>query len=163
LAKIAGVSWQTAKKFKAQISQWNQGQEKIILIKPLTFMNNSGESVALILSYYKILPKTLGIFVKKNFDLTNVLTVIHDDLDIEIGKFKLSTDKSAGGHKGVQSIIDHLKTKKFRRLRLGIKPLDFSLAGKPKDKYVLAQLSSKEKQALENIFASNEFKKALNT
>ncbi|MFH1837982.1 MAG: aminoacyl-tRNA hydrolase [Candidatus Kuenenbacteria bacterium] len=95
------------KKFDALISQGNFNGEKIILVMPQTFMNDSGKSVSALINYYKI-----------NFE---DLFVIHDDIDLLLGKIKISQNRSSGGQKGVQSIIDHLGTKNFIRFRIGIK------------------------------------------
>ena len=80
----------------------------IIFLKPDTFMNNSGKAVQKTLAYYKI--------------PTENLCVIHDDIDLPFNTIKVSEDSSSAGHKGVQSIIDELKTKDFTRIRIGIKP-----------------------------------------
>ena len=77
-----------------------------MLAKPGTFMNNSGAAVLYLTSYYKIDPQDL--------------TVIYDDLDLPLGKIRIRFGGAAGGHKGVQSIIDKLGTDKFLRIRLGI-------------------------------------------
>ena len=79
---------------------------KILLIKPRTFMNLSGVSVKAILDFYKLTPDDI--------------IVIHDDIDIPLGKYKIATDSSSAGHNGVQNIIDNLGTQKFRRIRVGI-------------------------------------------
>jgi PTH1 family peptidyl-tRNA hydrolase len=81
----------------------------VILLKPNTFMNNSGKAVQECLAYYKI--------------PTSNLIVIHDDIDLLFGDIRVSKNSSSAGHKGVQSIIDELKTKDFIRVRIGIKPL----------------------------------------
>ncbi|MEA2088457.1 MAG: aminoacyl-tRNA hydrolase [Patescibacteria group bacterium] len=93
---------------EAEGSQTNipLNENKTILVKPQTFMNNSGEAVQKIINFYKLDPKNI--------------IVIHDDLDIEIGKYKISTDSSSAGHKGVQSIIDNLGTREFKRIRIGV-------------------------------------------
>jgi len=96
----------TQLKFNAEISNGTIDSEKIILAKPQTFMNNSGEAVKAIIDYYKIKPEDI--------------IVIHDDLDILLGEYKISKNKNSGGHKGVQSIIDYLGTKDFMRIRIGI-------------------------------------------
>src|SRR5689334_19392192 len=97
-------------KFDAEISTGDYKLEaisyKLILAKPQSFMNLSGQAVKKIMDFYKIPVENIA--------------VIHDDLDIELGKYKLSDDASAAGHNGVQSIIDHLGTQKFRRIRVGI-------------------------------------------
>lgn len=93
-------------KFNALICEKNLGGERIILAKPQSFMNQSGEVVKKIMDFYKI-PK-------------EDIVVIHDDLDINLGEYKISTDSSAGGHNGVQSIIDNLGNQQFKRIRIGI-------------------------------------------
>ena len=80
--------------------------EDVILLKPLTYMNLSGECVIKFVNYYKI----------KNEDIL----IIHDDLDIDIGRIKLKENGSSGGHNGIKSIIDNLNTEKFKRLKIGI-------------------------------------------
>lgn len=80
--------------------------DKFILLKPLTYMNVSGTEVKRIADYYKIVPE-------------NIL-VIHDDKDMIFGDFKLKIDSGAGGHNGIKSLINELKTQKFSRLKIGI-------------------------------------------
>jgi len=114
-------AWEFNKKFDSKISEGfsvssraksatdeveGSTPEKILLIKPATFMNLSGKSVKNILDFYKLTPADI--------------LVIQDDLDIAIGKFKIATDSSSAGHNGVQNIIDQLGTQKFKRLRVGI-------------------------------------------
>ncbi len=77
-------------------------------VKPLTFMNESGLATAEALQYFGVAPEEA--------------LVIHDDSDLHIGEYKLSFDASSAGHKGVESIIKHLGTQKFSRLRIGIRP-----------------------------------------
>ncbi|GAI34898.1 unnamed protein product [marine sediment metagenome] len=103
-----------SKKFNALISEKNIGKEKIILAKPKTFMNNSGQSVKKITRYYS-LP-----FIN--------LIVVHDDIDLPLEKIRISKKRGSAGHKGVESIIKELGNKNFVRLRVGIQPK----RGKPK-------------------------------
>jgi len=106
----------------------------IILLKPETFMNDSGRAAKAMISYYKI-------------PLEN-LYVIHDDIDLPFGTIRVSKDSSSAGHKGVQSIIDELGTQNFTRIRIGIRPQ------KEVDtiKFVLQEFSKEEeKQLLEII------------
>lgn len=91
-----------SKKFNALASK----EKETLLVKPQTFMNLSGTSVRAILDFYKLTPENI--------------IVIHDDIDIELGKYKIATDSSSAGHNGVQNIIDQLGTKEFRRIRVGI-------------------------------------------
>ncbi len=100
------MDFQLSKKFNAEISEGVLDGEKIILAKPQTFMNQSGQSVGAILDFYKI-------------PIENI-SVIHDDLDINLGEYKVSLNCSAGGHNGIASIIEKLATQKFRRVRIGI-------------------------------------------
>ena len=145
LAKKENLVWKFDKKFNIDFIKHND----IFFIKPLTFMNNSGQAVALFMNYYKLLPKKIGLIKKKNSDLSQILTVIHDDLDIESGKYKISANSRSAGHRGVQSIIDHLKTKNFRRVRIGIKN------NKPKqmpiEKYVLQKFSEEEMGVIDGL------------
>ena len=90
------------KKFNAEIAKGNQ----VILAKPLTFMNNSGHAVQAIMNYYKIHPQDL--------------LVIHDEVDLELGKTKFETGRSSAGHNGVKSIIDLIGTQDFARARVGV-------------------------------------------
>jgi peptidyl-tRNA hydrolase, PTH1 family len=138
-------NWQEEKKFKALILK----ETDTIFVKPLTYMNLSGDSVVKIMNYFKLLPKKFGFIPKKNTDLKNCLTVIHDDLDINLGEYKISEESGSAGHRGVQSIINKLGTKKFKRLRLGIKtPLLKNII--PAEKFVLQKFSPEElKQLLE--------------
>jgi len=93
------------KKLQALTSDGRVGKNKALLLKPETFMNKSGNSV-----------KSLITSKKK----AETLVVIHDDLDLPLGKIKISFGKSSGGHKGVESIMRAIKTQDFIRLRLGI-------------------------------------------
>lgn len=92
-------------KFKAQIAEGSIGDEKVLLIKPQTFMNLSGESVGQALRFYKLTPADL--------------IVIYDELDLQRGKARIKTGGGSGGHNGIKSIDAHCG-KDYRRLRLGI-------------------------------------------
>lgn len=93
-------------KFKALFGSGVIEGEKVILVKPQTFMNLSGEAVQEFVNFYKI-------------PLENVL-VIYDDVDIEPGKIRIRKNGSAGGHNGMKSIVSHLSSEKFPRVRVGI-------------------------------------------
>jgi PTH1 family peptidyl-tRNA hydrolase len=97
-------------KFQAEVTEITINGEKIILAKPQTFMNLSGESVATIASFYKIKPQDV--------------IVIHDDIDLALGRIKISQDSASGGHNGIKSIIEKLGTKDFIRVKVGVKSLD---------------------------------------
>ena len=150
LAQMLGADeFKFNKKFKAEVSEVNAGTEKIILVKPQTFMNNSGQAVRAILDFYKLLPKTLGIFSKKQADLSAILTVIHDDVDLELEKFKIQANRSSAGHNGIKSIINHLKTQNFTRGRIGINSQ--VKHNMPTEKFVLGKFSSSEINKIKKI------------
>ena len=144
---LGDVKWTENKRFNALTYQ----DGDILFIKPMTFINNSGQSIRAALDYYKLLPKSFGLISKKDCDLNDVLTVIHDDIDLEFGKHKVATDSSSGGHNGIKSIIAHLKTQKFTRLRIGIKN-ELLRTHIPADKFVLQAFSGEEKNQLKEIF-----------
>ncbi len=96
----------SVKKFKALIGEGFYQGEKVILVKPQTFMNLSGEAVGALMSYYKC-------------DLDDML-VISDDLDLPLGSVRIKAKGSSGGQRGIESIIQHLKSSNFHRLRIGI-------------------------------------------
>lgn len=148
------AKWKEEKRFEALVAKYSEG----LLIKPLTFMNNSGRAVRKILDYYGLLEKTLGIVAKKNSDLSEVLTVIQDDIDLSFGNNKIAIDSSSAGHNGIKSLISHLKTQKFKRVRLGVKNELFRNPI-PADKFVLGRFNAEEKKKLPEIF--EEIKKHL--
>ena len=152
-AILGEVKWQENKKFGALIHE----DGDVLYVKPLTFMNESGISVRKVLDYYGLLPKSFGLLSKKGADLKDVLTVIHDDLDLNFGEYKIATDSGSAGHRGVQSIIDHLQTKKFTRLRLGVKN-ELLRTHIPPDKFVLDHFSREEKEKLKELSAQLDIK-----
>jgi len=107
-------------------------KDNIILLKPQTFMNESGKSVKKIIK-------------DKNIKLENLI-VVHDDIDLIIGKIKIVKDRGSAGHKGVESIINELKTKNFIRIRIGI---GFQ-SEKPKDtkNFVINNFTKEEKEII---------------
>lgn len=107
----------------------------ITLLKPDSFMNNSGKAVQECLNYYKI-------------PVSNLI-VIHDDIDLMFGTIKLSKNSSSAGHKGVQSIIDQLKTQDFSRIRIGIGQTNDKK--QETEKFVLENFTQKEEEQLEKI------------
>ena len=120
-------------KFKSQFSQTNIANQSVILLKPQTYMNLSGQALQLIVNYYKIL-------------LTNII-IIHDDLDLEFGKIKVKIGGSSAGHNGIKSVDQHIG-KNYLRIRVGIgKPKNLDIAD-----YVLQQFSLKEKENIEIVY-----------
>jgi len=121
--------------FNAKISKGEIDGQKIILAKPQTFMNLSGKAV-------KKLTDNLQL-------TTDNLWVVHDDMDLTLGKIKIVKNRGSAGHKGVQSVINELRTKNFVRFRVGIRPK----SGKPKDpeKFVLKKFLKGEEKIIKNI------------
>ncbi len=105
LAQAHGLTF-SQRKFRAMLAHGNIGPTPVLLAKPQTFMNLSGEAVAPLLGYYRRTPADL--------------LVIYDDLDLPLGTIRIRAQGGAGGHKGMQSIIHHLQTQEFPRLRVGI-------------------------------------------
>jgi PTH1 family peptidyl-tRNA hydrolase len=135
--------------------QWNErrahailasgriGLEKVVLAKPITYMNKSGESVSELLRWYRISPEDI--------------LVVCDDLDLPVGKLRLKSSGSAGGHNGLDDVIHHLHTQQFARLRIGIgrpannrvETISYVLGVPPLDERVL--LETAEDKAVESI------------
>ena len=92
--------------FNADICKTRIGTEGAILLKPTTYMNNSGEAVRAAMDFYRLSPQDL--------------LVIYDDLDLPVGKLRLRQKGSAGGHNGIKSIQAHIKSQEFDRIRIGI-------------------------------------------
>jgi PTH1 family peptidyl-tRNA hydrolase len=150
---LGEVKWHEDKKFNALT--YEEGE--FLFVKPLTFMNNSGQAVQKILNYYKLLPKSFGLLKKKDAELNGVLIVVQDDLDLNFGEYKIATDSGSAGHRGVQSIIDYLTTKKFTRLRIGIKN-ELLKVHIPPDKFVLDPFNHDERERLPEILAKLNIK-----
>ncbi len=132
------------KNLSANLFETGQGINKIIFATPTEYMNNSGLSVKKISQFYKI-------------NLQDIY-VIHDDLDLPLGDYRLQFDRGAAGHNGVRSIIDSLNSQQFHRLRLGIgKGED----GIPTEDYVLQSFNSQEEEIVSNL-SSDVFKEIKN-
>lgn len=113
--------------------------QRVILAKPLTYMNLCGETVEELLNYFKIAPESL--------------IVVHDDLDMEFGKIKIKEKGGHGGHNGVRSIVSTLETKGFLRLKLGIgRPA----SNKPVKDYVLRSFDEEQMDFLPDLIKLGE-------
>ncbi len=120
-----------ASRFFGEVAECRVASEKVLLLKPATFMNRSGQSVGALLKYYKLQPEQM--------------VVVHDELDFNPGVVKLKKDGGHAGHNGLRDIIAHLGTKDFYRLRLGIgRPP----AGKVVADFVLSVPSRQEAELL---------------
>lgn len=128
------IDLKVEKKFKAIVGSGIINEEKTIIVKPQTFMNESGISVKSIIDFYKI-------------PIQNIL-VIHDDKDIPLGKYRKQTDRGPAGHNGIKSIISNIGTQNFTRFRIGI------LAETPIEDtadFVLSSFSKSEKETINNL------------
>ena len=107
-AIMQDITFSENKKLKCFIAKFKRGQEDIILIKPTTFMNLSGEAVRAVADYYKI-------------SIEDIL-IVYDDLSLELGKIRFRPNGSDGGHNGIKSIIKNMGTQQIPRLKIGIGP-----------------------------------------
>jgi PTH1 family peptidyl-tRNA hydrolase len=132
LAKRHGLAFKR-QKGKAKVAEGTVAGQRVILVKPQTFMNLSGESVARLVRFFKIPPQRV--------------LVVYDDLDLPLARLRLRPGGGSGGHKGLKSVIERLGTQDFPRLRLGIgRPLH----GDPID-YVLQDFSTEERIEFERV------------
>jgi PTH1 family peptidyl-tRNA hydrolase len=106
LAKEFGCVWSNQARFQGLFAEYGVSGDKVMLLKPDTFMNRSGQSVGKIARYYKLFPEEI--------------LVVHDELDFNPGVLKLKKDGGHAGHNGLRDIIAHLGSKEFYRLRVGI-------------------------------------------
>ena len=134
LAENWHMSWHENRRFQGLLAEGNYRQQKIRLLKPLTYMNRSGQSVRAALDWYKITPESV--------------LVIYDDMDLPLGKLRLRLSGSAGGHNGMKSIISHLNGQNFPRARLGIGKSD---GKKETISHVLGKFSPTEASVVEEI------------
>ena len=120
--------------FQSRNTRTRFEDRKVMLLCPLTFMNQSGEAVRASADYYHIEPG-------------NIL-VIHDDIDLPVGRIKVVRGSGSGGHKGVQSIIDHLGSTQFRRVKIGIGHPQYDEAI---EDYVLRPFYKDDREVIENV------------
>ena len=121
---------------KGLVGEANVAGKRVLLVKPQTFMNLSGECVRAVLDFYKISPDNL--------------IIIYDDISLPVGRLRVRRDGSAGGHNGIKSILEHLGTKTFPRIKVGVgeKPHpDYDLAS-----WVLSEFSAEDLKNLEGTF-----------
>ena len=136
IASGCGVKIDRAK-FKALVAEATLGGARVLLMKPQTFMNSSGEAIGEAAAFYKIPPE-------------NVI-VLHDEISFEPGKMRIRRKGSAGGHNGLKSIIAHLQSEDFPRIKIGVgqKPSpDYDLVS-----WVLGKFSAEDISKLEGIYA----------
>ena len=134
LADMLGTTVEE-KKFKGLYGRGIIGGEKVLLLKPQTFMNLSGESIRAASDFYKVDPEHI--------------IIIYDDISLDVGQLRIRKKGSAGGHNGIKNIIAHLGTQEFPRIKVGVgdKPKKMDLAD-----YVLSRFSKEDRAAMEDAF-----------
>ncbi|MGI5897638.1 MAG: aminoacyl-tRNA hydrolase [Candidatus Dojkabacteria bacterium] len=135
---ICVTEWKKEKTFNSKLSFLKHGSRIVAIFqKPLTYMNNSGEAVQKLIKKYEI------------EDLRDNFILIHDDLDIELGKFKIQIGKSPKGHNGVNDVIQKLKTDEFMTVRVGIESRqNRKIEG---EDFVLMNFSADERLVLDEV------------
>ncbi len=139
LLSDCGGSWAKESKFQGWLGSCHIGSNKVLLLKPDTFMNRSGQAVGKLARYYKLKPEEI--------------LVVHDELDFAAGAVKLKKGGGHAGHNGLRDIIAHLSSRDFYRLRVGI---DRPAAGKVVADYVLSNPSKADMAAIEDGFSRVE-------
>lgn len=135
LAEQWGIRWTAQNRFRALVGEGRtESGEPVTLLKPQTYMNLSGESIQAYMNYYKL---PLEDFI-----------VIYDDMDTEVGQLRLRYKGSAGGHNGIRSIIQHLGTEQFKRIRIGISRPP---AGMEVIHYVLSDFTKAEYEIIDRV------------
>ena len=136
LARDMGTEFKKVKSYYSLISRGTINNHKVMLIKPQTFMNLSGRAVNRVVSYYKILLQDL--------------LIVYDDLNLELGQIRIRKKGSAGGHKGMESIMQYLNSEDIPRLRIGINNpsvnLNFDCVS-----YVLSNFNNDEKDKMNKV------------
>jgi PTH1 family peptidyl-tRNA hydrolase len=120
----------------ADISFYEAEDGKVLLVKPMTFMNLSGVPVSALARYYKIKPEEVFVF--------------YDDFAVPLGEYRVRMSGSSGGHNGISSLIDHMHTDKFARMKLGVGPLPQFM--KTPD-FVLSRFREEEKESVSSAIA----------
>lgn len=141
LASDWGVSLQENKKFQGHWAEVRRGGKRLGLLKPTTYMNLSGQSLRAAIDWYKMPPESV--------------LVVYDDMDLPLGRLRLRLKGSAGGHNGIKSIISHLGTEEFPRLRIGIGKTQFA-GEKQTVSHVLGKFTPDEKPVLKSVLALAE-------
>ena len=139
LAQQKSANFRDSKKLLGQITEIGLGENIQRLLLPKTFMNESGRSIQAAIKW---------------FDLeVNQILILVDDMDLQLGQLRLRSKGGAGGHKGLQSAISHLRTEEFCRLRVGIGPPSLNQEDRREKtvKHVLGEFSSGENQLLEEV------------
>ena len=123
-------------KHKALVGKGVIGGTKVVLVKPLTYMNLSGEAIRTVVDYYKV-------------DAESELIVIYDDISLDVGQLRIRKKGSAGGHNGIKNIIANLKSDTFLRIKIGVgeKPKEYDLVD-----YVLGHFTKEEQEVMAEAY-----------
>ncbi len=136
LAEKNGANWKNKSRWKAEVAETELENHKVLLIKPQTFMNNSGQAVQAARGWFKKVP-------------VDQIVVVHDEADLPFGEVRVKQGGGSAGHNGIKSIEQHLGSPEFWRVRVGV--------GKPEhphvplDQWVLGEFSKDEKDQLDSI------------
>ncbi len=137
LAEDVGIKWE-GRKFQGEWAKGNVLGESCLLLKPLTYMNLSGRSVAQCMNFFKLAPMDVVVF--------------HDDVDVPPGKVKARTGGGDGGHKGIRSIIECLGgEREFHRVKLGVGKAPASQPGRDTADWVLGRMTDEELRVLDEV------------
>ncbi len=128
------AKWAKKSKLRAEVAEGRIGREKVVVIKPATFMNLSGDAVAAVSNMYKTAPEDVWI--------------VHDDIDLAFGKVKIQRGRSSAGHRGVEHIIQVLGTKDALRFRIGIDSRTDKQKKQDTDRFVLSAFSRDDEHTL---------------
>jgi peptidyl-tRNA hydrolase, PTH1 family len=137
LAERWKANWTLEKKFNARVAKAERNEGRVLLCEPQTFMNSSGESVGPLVTFYRV--------------PLNRLLVVVDDADLPFGEIRLRPSGSCGGHHGLESIEQHLATREFARLRIGI---GRQAGAREITGYVLGRFSPAETELAEKVLAA---------
>lgn len=136
--EISTTEWKKEKMFSSEICLLKEGSRVLAMLqKPQTYMNRSGDVVAKVVEKYEI------------EDLESNFMLIHDDLDIPLGKFKIQEGKSPVGHNGVKSVEERLKFVDFKRIRIGVEARENKNV--PGEDYVLGRFTNTERDLIEEV------------
>lgn len=144
--KLEAEDFEFNKKLNSSVAKTKLNKSVLILAKPQTYVNKSGEAVIRLRNFYKVKPEDI--------------IVAHDDLDIDFHNLKTSFGKNSGGHKGVESVMKTLKTKNFWRIRFGISTSGLKKSRRQSDKkrdefvrdFVLSKFTKGEREELKDLF-----------
>jgi PTH1 family peptidyl-tRNA hydrolase len=134
LAKKLEASFKDMDEFQAEVAKGSVGEHTVIIAKPWTFMNASGRSASALAHFYKVKPEHV--------------ILVSDDVSLPLGTLRVRTGGSAGGHNGLKSVIEHLKTDAFPRVKIGVDPQP---ANVPLDAWVLSKFSKDEMKLLSPV------------